>query len=170
MENRENEIAARGQVCIGVVTRIAPFGAFVDISGVGIEGFVSVPELSWRRFDSISDVLSVGDVIRVVVLDVDPDGGQVRLSLKAAGRDPFSALVSLVGNVVEGLVTKVATIGSFVRIEDRPDGFEGLIPVDDLRAMRVPSEGETLHVRVVDVDLERRRIRLAPVFEADDGP
>lgn len=160
---------ARGQVCSGVVSQTEPFGVFVELPG-GVEGFVAVPELSWRPLGSVGDVVRVGQKVQAVVLDIDIERSQVRLSLRATQEDPFRQLEALVGQAVTGPVTKIAPIGVFVRIEDRPDGFEGLLPhagvgggTSDEEPAAVAAEGERIKVIIASVDLHHRRIRLSPV-------
>lgn len=146
----------RGQVCTGTVTDIPPFNVtFVDIGGV--IGQINVSELSWRHIDHPTDVVAVGQEITVTILDVDMVRERVALSLRAAERNPFEALVERVGQVVTGPVTKVLPIGVVVRIED---GFEGLVLNETDRGLD-PAFGDMVDVRIVEVDPSRRHIRLA---------
>jgi small subunit ribosomal protein S1 len=157
----------RGRSCSGVVTCVEPFGVFVQLDDGGPEGLISVPELAWRRVRRVEDLARPGDRVGVQVLDVDRQRRRVYLSLRASVADPFPDMIALVGQVVTGEVTKVAPIGVFVRIEDRPDGFEGLLPGLDPDGQPwpdapYPGEGDRLPVTVVSVDVNRRRILLAP--------
>ncbi|MBM9623784.1 S1 RNA-binding domain-containing protein [Streptomyces zhihengii] len=156
----------RGQVVTGTVTRIAPFGVtFVDVEG--FEAFINIPELSWRRFEHPSDVVSVGERIRAEVLDADLVRGRLALSLKGLQDDPMRELTGLVGRTVRGRVTKLIPFGVFVRVEDRPDGFEGLVHNDELldRWADDPQAGiavgDEMRVKVLAVDPPRRRITLS---------
>ncbi|MFD4152423.1 S1 RNA-binding domain-containing protein [Streptomyces hydrogenans] len=156
----------RGQIRTGTVTEIAPFGVtFVDIGG--FTAMINAPELSWRRFDHPSDVVTVGQEILTEVLDVDMMRERVSLSLKALQADPMVPLAHRVGEVVTGTVTKVVPIGVFVRVEDREDGFEGLVPTTELCEDTVGHPetlvrvGDPLLVRILDVDPSRRRIALS---------
>ncbi|MFD4023292.1 S1 RNA-binding domain-containing protein [Streptomyces sp. NPDC058576] len=155
-----------GQIVTGTVTFIAPFGVtFVDIGG--FEAMINIPELSWRRFEHPSDVVSVGEEVRAQILGVELLPERVSLSLKALREDPMRLLTGLVGRTVVGPVTKVVPFGVFVRVEEADDGFEGLVHLSELAdgqlngpaiALRV---GDTLAVKVLDVDPTRRRISLS---------
>ncbi|GHH45481.1 small subunit ribosomal protein S1 [Streptomyces umbrinus] len=156
----------RGQVCTGTVTEIATFGVtFVDIGG--FTAMINIPELSWRPISHPSDVVAVGQEITAEILDVDMARERVPLSLKALQEDPMEELVQQVGQIVSGPVTKLVPFGAFVRIEDREDGFEGLVHITELaeshveRPEDVVQVGDTLTVKIVDVDPTRRRITLS---------
>ncbi|MFI6317219.1 S1 RNA-binding domain-containing protein [Nonomuraea sp. NPDC050556] len=149
----------RGQTITGTVTEIATFGVtFVDIGGY--TAMINIPELSWRPIGHPSDVVAVGQTITTEILDVDLGRGRVSLSLKSLQPDPLINFKAQTGRIVAGPVTKVVPIGAFVRIEDRPDGFEGLVPSTELANLRVDI-GDALTVEIVDVDVIRRRIELA---------
>lgn len=160
----------KGQVRKGVVSSIVNFGAFVDLGGV--DGLVHVSELSWKHIDHPSEVVSVGDEVTVEVLDVDLDRERVSLSLKATQEDPWRvfARTHAVGQIVPGKVTKLVPFGAFVRVEE---GIEGLVHISELaqRHVEVPDQvvsvGEELMVKVIDIDLERRRISLS-LKQADE--
>lgn len=153
----------KGQVRKGVVSSIVNFGAFVDLGGV--DGLVHVSELSWKHIDHPSEVVTVGDEVTVEVLDVDLDRERVSLSLKATQEDPWRvfARTHAVGQIVPGKVTKLVPFGAFVRVEE---GIEGLVHISELaqRHVEVPDQvvnvGEEVMVKVIDIDLERRRISL----------
>ncbi|MGW7262239.1 S1 RNA-binding domain-containing protein [Streptomyces sp. NPDC054842] len=156
----------RGQVVTGRVTTIASFGVtFVDIGG--FTAMINIPELSWRRINHPSDVVSVGQEITAEVLDVDMVRERVPLSLKALQPDPMQDLARQVGQIVIGPVTKLVPFGAFVRIEDSEDGFEGLVHNTELadehveRPEDVVQVGEALAVKILEVDPTRRRIALS---------
>lgn len=154
----------RGQIITGTVTEIASFGVtFVDIGG--FTAMINIPELSWRPIRHPSDVVHVGQEITAEILDVEVERRRVPLSLKALQPDPLRDLQHQVGRAVAGTVTKVAPIGVFVRIEDRSDGFEGLLPTPHSVGGSV-DVGDILTVKIVAVDLVRRRIELAPARAA----
>lgn len=158
----------RGQTITGTVTEIASFGVtFVDIGS--FTAMINIPELSWRPIKHPSDAVSVGQKITAVILDVEVERGRVPLSLKALQPDPLKELQLQAGLPVAGTVTKITPIGVFVRIEDRPDGFEGLLP-QRLLADDSAVVGEVLNVRIVAVDVARRRIELAPAEPASAEP
>ncbi|MDY5839543.1 MAG: S1 RNA-binding domain-containing protein, partial [Corynebacterium camporealensis] len=160
----------KGQVRKGVVSSIVNFGAFVDLGGV--DGLVHDSELSWKHIDHPSEVVTVGDEVTVEVLDVDLDRERVSLSLKATQEDPWRvfARTHAVGQIVPGKVTKLVPFGAFVRVEE---GIEGLVHISELaqRHVEVPDQvvtvGQEVMVKVIDIDLERRRISLS-VKQADE--
>lgn len=160
----------KGQVRKGVVSSIVNFGAFVDLGGV--DGLVHVSELSWKHIDHPSEVVTVGDEVTVEVLDVDLDRERVSLSLKATQEDPWRvfARTHAVGQIVPGKVTKLVPFGAFVRVEE---GIEGLVHISELaqRHVEVPDQvvtvGQEAMVKVIDIDLERRRISLS-LKQADE--
>ncbi|WP_424922623.1 S1 RNA-binding domain-containing protein [Streptomyces sp. wa53] len=154
----------RGQVVTGTVTTIASFGVtFVDIGG--FTAMINIPELSWRPFSHPSDVVSVGQEITAEVLDVDMIWERVPLSLRAVQEDPWPQVAQRIGQVVTGPVTKVVPFGVFVRIEERADGFEGLVHTSELDKSTgdVVEVGDALTVKIIEVDLARRRIALSHV-------
>jgi len=154
----------KGQVRHGVVSSIVNFGAFVDLGGV--DGLVHVSELSWKHIDHPSEVVEVGQEVDVEVLDVDLDRERVSLSLKATQEDPWRqfARTHAIGQVVPGKVTKLVPFGAFVRVDE---GIEGLVHISELaeRHVELPEQvvsvGDDILVKVIDIDLERRRISLS---------
>ncbi|TDC46297.1 30S ribosomal protein S1 [Jiangella ureilytica] len=161
----------KGQIRSGVVSSIVNFGAFVDLGGV--DGLVHVSELSWKHIDHPSEVVEVGQEVTVEVLDVDMDRERVSLSLKATLEDPWQqfARIHQIGQIVPGKVTKLVPFGAFVRVED---GIEGLVHISELaeRHVEVPEQvvtvGKDVMVKVIDIDLERRRISLS-LKQANEG-
>lgn len=161
----------KGQVRRGVISSIVNFGAFVDLGGV--DGLVHVSELSWKHIDHPSEVVEVGQPVEVEVLDVDMDRERVSLSLKATQEDPWQAFARqhAIGQVVPGVVTKLVPFGAFVRVED---GIEGLVHISELaqRHVEMPEQvvkvGSDAFVKVIDIDLERRRISLS-LKQANEG-
>ncbi len=154
----------KGQVRSGQVSSIVNFGAFVDLGGV--DGLVHVSELSWKHIDHPSEVVEVGQDVTVEVLDVDLDRERVSLSLKATQEDPWQqfARTHQINQVVPGKVTKLVPFGAFVRVDE---GIEGLVHISELaeRHVEIPEQvvnvGDELLVKVIDIDLERRRISLS---------
>ncbi|MCU1688743.1 MAG: binding domain protein, partial [Jatrophihabitantaceae bacterium] len=161
----------KGQVRTGVVSSIVNFGAFVDLGGV--DGLVHVSELSWKHIDHPNEVVEVGQEVTVEVLDVDLDRERVSLSLKATQEDPWRqfARTHAMGQVVPGKVTKLVPFGAFVRVEE---GIEGLVHISELaeRHVEIPEQvvqvGDELLVKVIDIDLDRRRISLS-LKQANEG-
>jgi small subunit ribosomal protein S1 len=162
----------KGQIRSGVISSIVNFGAFVDLGGV--DGLVHVSELSWKHIDHPSEVVEVGQEVTVEVLDVDMDRERVSLSLKATQEDPWQhfARTHQLNQVVSGKVTKLVPFGAFVRVDE---GIEGLVHISELaeRHIELPEQivqvGEELFVKVIDIDLERRRISLSLKQANDSG-
>lgn len=160
-----------GDVLEGKVSSIVDFGAFVDLGG--IDGLIHISQLSWTHVDHPSEVLTLGETIKVKVLDVDQDRGRISLGLKQCQDDPWQQKVKnlKVGNTVEGKVTKLVGFGAFVAIGD---GVEGLVHISELTEghVEVPEEavsiGQTINAKVVDIDSDRRRVSLS-IRQAADG-
>ncbi len=154
----------KGQVRKGVVSSIVNFGAFVDLGGV--DGLVHVSELSWKHIEHASEVVEVGQEVTVEILEVDMERERVSLSLKATQEDPWQvfARTHAIGQVAPGKVTKLVPFGAFVRVAD---GIEGLVHISELSgkhvelAEQVVSVSDDVFVKVIDIDLERRRISLS---------
>lgn len=161
----------KGQIRKGVVSSIVNFGAFVDLGGV--DGLVHVSELSWKHIDHPNEVVEVGTPVTVEVLEVDMDRERVSLSLKATQEDPWQTFARLhqIGQIVPGKVTKLVPFGAFVRVGD---GIEGLVHVSELaeRHVEIPEQvvsvGDDVMVKVIDIDLERRRVSLS-LKQANEG-
>ena len=161
----------KGQIRKGVVSSIVNFGAFVDLGGV--DGLVHVSELSWKHIDHPNEVVEVGTPVTVEVLEVDMDRERVSLSLKATQEDPWQTFARLhqIGQIVPGKVTKLVPFGAFVRVGD---GIEGLVHVSELaeRHVEIPEQvvsvGDEVMVKVIDIDLERRRVSLS-LKQANEG-
>jgi small subunit ribosomal protein S1 len=155
----------KGERRRGVVSSIVNFGAFVDIGG-GVDGLVHVSELSWKHVDHPSEVVSVGQEVDVEILDVDLERERVSLSLKATQEDPWREFERKhqMGEVISGSVTKLVPFGAFVRVGE---GVEGLVHISELSEQHVESPdqvvqvGDDVRVKVVDVDVTRRRISLS---------
>ncbi len=172
-ENRSSflENLSKGQVRKGVVSSIVNFGAFVDMGGV--DGLVHVSELSWKHIEHASEVVEVGQEVTVEVLEVDMDRERVSLSLKATQEDPWQifARTHAIGQIAPGAVTKLVPFGAFVRVAD---GIEGLVHISELSekhielAEQIVSTGDQVFVKIIDIDLERRRISLS-IKQANEG-
>jgi len=161
----------KGQIRKGVVSSIVNFGAFVDLGGV--DGLVHVSELSWKHIEHASEVVEVGQEVTVEVLEVDMDRERVSLSLKATQEDPWQAFARThaIGQIAPGSVTKLVPFGAFVRVAD---GIEGLVHISELSdkhielAEQVVSSGQQVFIKIIDIDLERRRISLS-LKQANEG-
>ena len=155
----------KGERRRGTVSSIVNFGAFVEIGGGG-DGLVHVSELSWKHVDHPSEVVAVGQEVEVEVLDVDLDRERVSLSLKATQEDPWREFERMhtTGEVIDGVVTKLVPFGAFVRVGE---GIEGLVHISELSDQHVDTPeqvvqvGQQVRVKVVDVDVARRRISLS---------
>lgn len=150
----------------GKVVRLADFGAFVELEP-GIEGLIHLSEMSWsKKIRKPADVLSVGESVEAVVLDVKPGQKRIALGLKQAMGDPWKEVASKypVGAVVKGTVTNLAKFGAFVELEE---GVEGMIHIADLASehriehpQEVIKTGEEVTAQVLSVELDKQRIRL----------
>jgi small subunit ribosomal protein S1 len=153
-----------GQVVEGTISNIVDFGAFVDLDG--IDGLIHISELSWSHVNHPSEILNIGDTVSVKVLDIDRDRQRISLGLKQTQEDPWQRVVDTynIGDELEGAVTKVVTFGAFVEILD---GVEGLVHISELAQHHVenPREiiqpGDTVRVRILEIDSERRRLSLS---------
>lgn len=172
-ENRSTflENLQKGQIRKGVVSSIVNFGAFVDLGGV--DGLVHVSELSWKHIEHASEVVEVGQEVTVEVLEVDMDRERVSLSLKATQEDPWQVFARshAIGQIAPGSVTKLVPFGAFVRVAE---GIEGLVHISELSdkhielAEQVVATGDQVFVKIIDIDLERRRISLS-IKQANEG-
>jgi small subunit ribosomal protein S1 len=161
-----------GEVRKGVVSSVVAFGAFVDLGGM--DGLIHVSELSWKHVDHPSQVVTVGDEVTVQVLEVDMSRERISLSLKATQQDPWQEFASTheVGQLVYGRVTKLVPFGAFVQVGD---GIEGLVHISEMSAHHVDAPeqvvtpGEELWVKIIDLDLARRRISISIKQAAEGG-
>jgi small subunit ribosomal protein S1 len=153
-----------GMVVEGAISNIVDFGAFVDLDG--IDGLIHISELSWSHVNHPSEILSIGDVVPVKVLDIDRDRQRISLGLKQTQEDPWQRVINTyrIGDELEGKVTKVVTFGAFVEIMD---GVEGLVHISELAHHHVenPREivepGQDVRVKILEIDSERRRLSLS---------
>jgi small subunit ribosomal protein S1 len=153
-----------GQVVEGKISNIVDFGAFVDLEG--IDGLIHISELSWSHVNHPSEVISIGDTVRVKVLDIDRDRQRISLGLKQTQEDPWQRVLNEYkeGDTVEGKVTKIVAFGAFVQILP---GVEGLVHISELAQHHVesPAEvvrpGDELKVKILEVDDSRRRLSLS---------
>ena len=161
-----------GQIVKGKVTKIVQFGVFISVED-GIEGLVHISELANRHVENPETVVKPGEEVFVKVIDVDLDRERISLSLKATQEDPWQrfARTHVPGQIVKGKVTKIVQFGVFISVED---GIEGLVHISELANRHVENPetvvkpGETVFVKVIDVDLDRRRISLS-LKQANDS-
>lgn len=155
-----------GDVFDGRVVNLANFGAFVDIGG--IEGLVHLSELSWKRVTKPSDILRVGDSVKVSVLKIDDDRQRIALSIKRLEADPWTLIENMyqVGQLVEATVTRLTKFGAFARLNDDNE-LEGLIHISEMAEDRVehPRDvvkvDDSVMVRIIRVDSEQRQLGLS---------
>jgi small subunit ribosomal protein S1 len=160
-----------GDVVEGTISNIVDFGAFVDLDGM--DGLIHISELSWSHVNHPSEVLEIGQKVDVKVLDIDRERQRISLGLKQTQTDPWQQVLESYneGDVVAGKVTKVVTFGAFVEILP---GVEGLVHISELaqhhveNPREVVSQGDTVNVRILEVDAERRRLSLS-LKRVDEG-
>ena len=153
-----------GDVVEGTISNIVDFGAFVDLDGM--DGLIHISELSWSHVNHPSEVLDIGQTVKVQVLDIDRERQRISLGLKQTQTDPWQQVLDSYqeGDVVQGTVTKVVTFGAFVEILP---GVEGLVHISELaqhhveNPREVVSQGDKVNVRILEVDAERRRLSLS---------
>lgn len=153
-----------GDVRPGVVSSVVNFGAFVDLGGM--DGLVHVSELSWRHVNHPGEIVTVGDQVKVKVLEVDYDRERISLSIRQTAEDPWEtfARATEVGAIVPGKVTKTVPFGAFVSVGD---GVEGLVHVSEIAMHHVESPelelslGQEVTVKVTEIDADRRRVSLS---------
>ena len=153
-----------GQVVDCTVTEVLDFGLAVDIDGV--KGFIHISEVSWKRLDNLAAEYKVGQQIKAVVVSLDEDKRNLKLSIKKLGIDPWSTVAEkfAVGDVVDGVVTRVLNYGAFVEIAT---GVEGLVHISDfswtkkkVNVSEYVKEGETIKVNIVELHPEERKLKL----------
>jgi small subunit ribosomal protein S1 len=153
-----------GLVVEGQISNIVDFGAFVDLDG--IDGLIHISELSWSHVNHPSEILNIGDTVKVKVLDIDRERQRISLGLKQTQEDPWQRIMDTynVGDELAGKVTKVVTFGAFVEILD---GVEGLVHISELAGHHVESPREIVHpgdeirVKILEIDSDRRRLSLS---------
>jgi small subunit ribosomal protein S1 len=153
-----------GDVVDGQISNIVDFGAFVDLDGM--DGLIHISELSWSHVNHPSEVLEIGQDVKVKVLDIDRERQRISLGLKQTQSDPWQQVLETYheGDEVEGKVTKVVTFGAFVEIMP---GVEGLVHISELaqhhveNPREVVSQGDLVRAKIIEVDAERRRLSLS---------
>lgn len=164
VKERVIEDLQEGEVRTGRVTSLAEFGAFVNINGA--DGLVHLSEISWERVQHPSEVLEVGQEVKVKVISVDKDKKRIGLSIRALQEDPWREKVGRfrVGQLIEGVITRLTKFGAFARLEG---DIEGLIHISEVSENRIEhpkevlKEGETVALRIIRIDSDQRRIGLS---------
>jgi len=171
IKERVIENLQEGGVYTGRVTSLADFGAFVNVNGA--DGLVHLSEISWDRVQHPSEVLEVGQEVQVKVISVDRDKKRIGLSIRALANDPWQRKVEKfkVGQLIEGVITRLTKFGAFARIEG---DLEGLIHISEISEKRIEHPKEVLHegdvvtLRVIRIDADQRRIGLS-LRKVDSG-
>jgi small subunit ribosomal protein S1 len=173
---QRTEIVARlgeGQVIDGVVKNITDYGAFIDLGG--IDGLLHVTDMAWRRVNHPSDVVNVGDTVKVQIIRINPDTQRISLGMKQLQSDPWQGIEAKypVGTRFSGTITNIADYGAFVELEP---GVEGLIHVSEMswtkkntHPGKIVSTSQQVDVQVLEVDPNKRRISLG-LKQTQDNP
>ncbi len=155
---------AEGQVADGLVKNITDYGAFVDLGG--IDGLLHVTDIAWKRVNHPSDVLHVGQNVKVQIIRINPETQRISLGMKQLDKDPWEIVAEKfqVGSRVKGKVTNITDYGAFVELED---GIEGLVHVSEMswtkknvHPGKILSTSEMVEVQVLEIDSSKRRISL----------
>ena len=167
IEDRRGKLLAnlkQGQVVLGTVKRLTDYGAFVSLGGV--DGLLHIKDMSWKRVSKPSEIVSVGDEVKVKVLKFDHERKRISLGMKQLEADPWAGIAERchVGDRISVRVSKVTDFGCFVEVEN---GVQGLVHRSEMdwtnknaTPANVVSIGETIEVQVLSLDLEKRRIAL----------
>ncbi len=173
---QRSEIVARlqeGEVIDGLVKNITDYGAFIDLGG--IDGLLHVTDMAWRRVNHPSEILNVGDTVKVQIIRINPETQRISLGMKQLQADPWSAIAEKypVGAKIKGTVTNIADYGAFVELEP---GVEGLIHVSEMswtkkntHPGKIVSTSQQVEVQVLEVDPQKRRISLG-LKQTQDNP
>jgi len=158
-----------GEIRTGRVTSLADFGAFVNISGA--DGLVHLSELSWDHVNHPSEILEVGQEIKVKVISIDPDRKRIGLSIRRLQDDPWEDQVNELteGQLVEGKITRLTNFGAFARLllDDVEGDLEGLIHISEISEHRIEhpkellKEGDVLTLRIIKIEEDTHRIGLS---------
>lgn len=162
-----------GSVVQGIVKNITDYGAFVDLGGV--DGLLHVTDISWKRVNHPSEVLSVGQTIEVQIIRYNADNGRISLGMKQLENDPWEGVQAKypAGLQLKGRITNITDYGAFVELED---GIEGLVHVSEMswtkknvHPSKIVSTSQEVDVQVLEVDLEKRRISLG-IKQTQENP
>lgn len=153
-----------GSKITGTVSRITDFGAFVDLGGV--DGLIHISEMSWGRISNPKEVLSEGQSIEAIVLDVDKEKSKISLSLKDINSNPWKLAIEkyAVGSVVEGKVVRMVPFGAFVELEAGVDGLVHISQIANKHVVKPEDElsvGQIINVKILEVNAEQKKISLS---------
>jgi len=162
----------KGEKRKGVVTRLAKFGAFVDLGGV--DGLIHISDLSWKRVSDPSEIVSSGDEVEVFVLDFDKAKGRISLGLKEAAGDPWNTILTQyhTNDIVEGTVVRLMDFGAFVKLSS---GIEGLVHLSEISEDRIAkvsdvlTVGDVVKVKIGEINEKDKRISLSIKEASDTG-
>ena len=166
-QKKKAEIMANievGQTVHGTVSRLAPFGAFIDLGG--IDGLLHISEMAWYRVNSPADIMEEGEEVDIYVLSVDREKEKISLGLKQLSKDPWLLVAEKyqVDSMHEVRIVRVAPFGAFAELET---GVEGLIHISQISYQKLAKaedgvkQGETVSVKVLNVDIDAHRISLS---------
>ena len=160
-----------GSVVEGTVVKIMPYGAFVDLGGV--EGLLHISDISWKRINSVEDVLSAGEKVEVLVQKFDEERDRISLSMKALQKNPWIAAIEKfeVGDVVKGEVKKLLPFGAILAIDPELQGLLHVSELTDKRGAVVKDlieTGDTLEVKIIGIDRDKKKISLSALAVARD--
>ena len=173
---QRSEIVAKleeGQVIEGVVKNITDYGAFIDLGG--IDGLLHVTDMAWRRVNHPTEILAVGDTVKVQIVRINPESQRISLGMKQLESDPWDGIEAKypVGNRITGTVTNITDYGAFVELEA---GVEGLIHISEMswtkknvHPGKIVSTSQEVEVQVLEVDPQKRRISLG-LKQCQDNP
>lgn len=160
----------KGEKVKGTVKRLAKFGAFVDLGG--IDGLIHISELSWKRVNDPSEIVSVGDIVEVYVLDIDKEKGRISLALKEVSEDPWKNINQKhkINDVLSGTVVNLINVGAFVEIENGLEGFVHISEICDEKIAK-PSDvlniGDKVNVKILEINEKDKKISLSIKAAAD---
>lgn len=156
----------KDQKSSGKIVAVLPFGLVVDVSGS--EGLVFISDVAWERQEDLSKNYKTGDVVEVLITGLDEELGRLNLSIKQLSEDPFSKLAEKypTDEVVKGEVLSMNDLGVIFKLEE---GVEGLLPSSKMEAATAYEIGKSMSLLVDSVDLQRRRINLAPFITSTEG-
>ncbi len=167
VNNQKKELFSKisvGQEIKGTVNRITDFGAFINLGG--IDGLVHISEMSWERINKPQDLLKVGQIVDVIVLDINEEKGKISLSLKNPKENPWNIVLDKykVGDIVEGRVVRLVSFGAFVEIVPGVDGLIHISQISNKHIAKVEdalSIGDVIKIKILEINEENKKISLS---------
>ena len=153
-----------GETYKGIVRKIMPYGAFVDIGG--IEGLLHISDISWQKIKKVEDVLTVGQEIEVKLQSFEPETNKLSLSLKALSKSPWDVAEETlhVGDVITGKVVRLVAYGAFVAVNDDIQGLLHISQITKQRNAKVEdylTRGQDIEVKIISLDKDAKKLGLA---------